>query len=47
MLMAEEYMYIESYLLGAAQGTFDAVGVPVQIEVSLRDRFNGQHHLRW
>jgi uncharacterized protein (TIGR02265 family) len=47
MVMAEEYMYIESYLLGAAQGTFDAVGVPVQIKVSLRDRFNGQHHLRW
>jgi uncharacterized protein (TIGR02265 family) len=47
MTMAEEYLYIESYMLGAAQGTFDAVGVPVQIEVSLRDRFNGQHHLRW
>ena len=47
MTMVEEYCYIESYLLGAAQGTFDAVGVPVQIEVVLRDRFNGQHVLRW
>jgi uncharacterized protein (TIGR02265 family) len=45
--MAEEYCYIESYLRGAAQGTFDAVNVPVHIEVSLRDRFNGQHRLRW
>ncbi len=45
--MAEEYTYIESYLLGAAQGTFDAVGVPVRTEVLLRDRFNGQHVLRW
>ncbi len=45
--MAEEYLYIESYLLGAAQGTFDAVGVPVRAEVALQDRFNGRHILRW
>ena len=45
--MSEEYLYIESYLRGAAQGTFDAVGVPVLIEVVLHDRFNGQHVLRW
>jgi uncharacterized protein (TIGR02265 family) len=45
--MVEEYLYIESYLVGAAQGTFDAVGVPVRTEVVLRDRFNGQHLLRW
>ena len=45
--MNEEYLYIESYLRGAAQGTFDAVGVPVRIEVVLQDRFNGQHILRW
>ncbi len=45
--MVEEYLYIDSYLLGAAQGTFDAVGVPVRIEVVLHDRFNGQHVLRW
>jgi uncharacterized protein (TIGR02265 family) len=47
MTMTEEYLYIESYVLGAAQGTFDAVGVPVEIQVSLHDRFNGKHHLRW
>jgi uncharacterized protein (TIGR02265 family) len=45
--MAEEYLYIESYLMGAAQGTFDAVGVPVQADVVLQDRFNGKHILRW
>jgi uncharacterized protein (TIGR02265 family) len=45
--MTEEYAYIESYLLGSAQGTFDAVGVPVRTEAVLRDRFNGTHILRW
>jgi uncharacterized protein (TIGR02265 family) len=45
--MTEEYAYIESYMLGAAQGTFDAIGVPVQAEVVLQDRFNGKHILRW
>jgi uncharacterized protein (TIGR02265 family) len=45
--MTEEYCYIESYMLGAAQGTFEAIGVPVRAEVVLRDRFNGKHVLRW
>jgi uncharacterized protein (TIGR02265 family) len=45
--MTEEYPYIESYLLGAAQGTFDAIGVPVRTEVVLQNRFNGKHVLRW
>src|SRR5688572_28170304 len=47
MTMTEEYVYIESYLLGAAQGTFDAVGIPVKTEVVLEDRFNGRHVLEW
>jgi uncharacterized protein (TIGR02265 family) len=45
--MTEEYCYIESYMLGAAQGTFDAIGLPVQAEAVLQDRFNGKHVLRW
>ena len=45
--MTEEYCFIESYLLGAAQGTFDAIGLPVRTEVVIRDRFNGQHILTW
>lgn len=47
MTMRNEYNYIESYLLGAAQGTFDAIDLPVRTEVQLEDRFNGQHFLRW
>jgi uncharacterized protein (TIGR02265 family) len=45
--MAEEYVYIESYMLGAARGTFDSVGIMVETEVVLDDRFNGRHILRW
>jgi len=45
--MIEEYLYIESFLMGAAQGTFDAIGIPVRTEVVMRDRFNGQHFLHW
>jgi uncharacterized protein (TIGR02265 family) len=45
--MTEEYSYIDSYLLGAARGTFEAVGVEVRAEAVLRDRFNGKHVLRW
>jgi uncharacterized protein (TIGR02265 family) len=47
MTMVEEYLYIESYLLGAAHGTFDAIGMPVRTEVILDDRFNGQHIIAW
>jgi uncharacterized protein (TIGR02265 family) len=47
MSMAEEYLYIESYLLGAAQGTFDAISLPVRAEVVLDNRFCGRHVLAW
>src|SRR5688572_6574630 len=47
MAMEEEFLYIESYLLGAAQGTFDAVGIPVRTQVVLEDRFTGRHILDW
>jgi uncharacterized protein (TIGR02265 family) len=47
MTMVEEYCYIDSYLLGAAQGTFDAVGVPLRAEAKLEDRFTGRHVLVW
>lgn len=45
--MTEEYFYIESHLLGAARGTFDAIDLPVQAEAVLEDRFRGRHILRW
>jgi len=47
MTMVEEYCYIDSYLLGAAQGTFEAVGVPLRAEAKLEDRFTGRHILVW
>ncbi len=47
MEMTEEYLFIESYLLGAAQGTFDAIGIEVQATATLTDRFTGSHTLRW
>jgi uncharacterized protein (TIGR02265 family) len=47
MEMSEEYLFIESYLLGAAQGTFDAIGIAVHAEAKLVDRFTGTHTLRW
>jgi uncharacterized protein (TIGR02265 family) len=45
--MSEEYAYIEWNLKGAAQGTFEAVGVPVEVQVVMYDRFHGKHILRW
>jgi uncharacterized protein (TIGR02265 family) len=47
MAMTEEYSYIESYYLGAAQGTFEAVGIPVQIACVLDDPYTGRHIIRW
>lgn len=47
MSMREEYVYIESHYLGAAEGTFEAIGLSVNVEVQLDDRFNGRHILRW
>ena len=45
--MREEYMYIESYLLGAARGTFDAIGIAVDARCELDTRFSGRHLLSW
>jgi uncharacterized protein (TIGR02265 family) len=47
MALIEEYGYIESYMFGAAHGTFEMVGVPVRIECVLEDRFTGKHIFRW
>jgi uncharacterized protein (TIGR02265 family) len=45
--MVDEFLYIESYMLGAAYGTFEAIQVPAQIEVELEDPFHGRHLIRW
>jgi len=45
--MHEEYLYIESYAIGCARGTFEAVGLPVDVRCELDTRFEGRHLLRW
>lgn len=47
MHMRDEHCYIESYYVGAAEGTFEAIDLTGQVEVQLDDRFNGRHLLRW
>lgn len=47
MVMKEEYLYMDSYLLGAAYGTFETVGIPVRIECLMDDPYNGRHLLHW
>ena len=46
--MIEEYLYMESFVMGAALGTFDAVGMSVDAKTLFdADRFHGRHVLRW
>lgn len=45
--MFEEYLWIESNVLGAAIGTFETAGHRVQVEVELDSMFRGRHLLRW
>jgi len=48
--LREEYVWIESYLLGAAVGTFEALAASpddVQAHAELEDRFHGTHIIRW
>lgn len=45
--MVEEYMYLESFMLGAAHGTFDAIGLDVDARSELETKFQGRHILRW
>ncbi|HEX2678555.1 MAG TPA: DUF2378 family protein [Polyangiales bacterium] len=47
MTMKEEYLYMDSYLLGAAYGTFETINVPVKVECVLDDPYNGRHFLSW
>jgi uncharacterized protein (TIGR02265 family) len=47
MRMRQEYLYLESYCLGAAHGTFEAIELPVRVEVELDDRFDGKHVMTW
>ena len=44
--LREEYVWIESYLLGAAAGTFEVLG-EIEASAELEDRFHGTHVIRW
>jgi uncharacterized protein (TIGR02265 family) len=43
----DEYVWIESALLGGAAGMFEACGISPQVEVSMIDPFNGSLLFRW
>jgi uncharacterized protein (TIGR02265 family) len=45
--MFEEYLWIESNVLGAAIGTFEATGHRVEVQVELESMFRGRHTLTW
>lgn len=47
LTMFEEYLWLESNVLGAAIGTFNSVGREVSVEVEVFSRFEGKHTLRW
>lgn len=47
MIYRDEYVWIESAMAGAAQGTFEACGLRPKIETKLLDRFNGSTLLSW
>lgn len=45
--MNEEYLYLDSFMFGAAHGTFDAIGLAVTASCELDTRFHGRHYLSW
>ena len=45
--LEDEYVWIESALLGGAIGGLEACGVEPSAEVHLRDPYNGEIHFRW
>lgn len=47
MEMYEEYIWIESNLQGAAEGTLASIGLKAQVECELDSVFQGRHIIRW
>jgi uncharacterized protein (TIGR02265 family) len=45
--MHEEYLYMQSYAIGSARGTFEAIGRTVDVVCELNTPFDGRHVLRW
>lgn len=47
MIYRNEYVWLESYIAGAAQGTFESCGISPILETKLVNRFNGSTFIRW
>lgn len=47
MNLHEEYIWIESNLLGAAVGTFQSIGIEPKVKCELASPFEGRHHITW
>lgn len=43
----EEYAWLDSLVVGSAEGTFEAIEVPANIELSLTDAYNGVIDIHW
>ena len=47
MRFTNEYVWIESNLIGAARGAFECVGIDADIQYELDGPFSGVHRLSW
>lgn len=47
MQFKDEMIWIESAVLGAAQGTMEAAGVAAKFRVELTNPYNGAHFISW
>ncbi len=47
MILYEEYIWIESNLVGAAVGTFQSIGLSPKVECELASPFEGKHLITW
>lgn len=43
----DEYMWLESHVLGSAEGTFAAIKVEAQFELETTDTYNGVMNITW
>lgn len=43
----DEYLWLESQVLGSAEGTFEAIAVPARFELTLTDAYNGVIDITW
>jgi len=47
MEMYEEYIWLESNLRGAAEGTLASIGLNAKVECEIDSMFQGRHIIRW